>query len=458
MDDSHQASDVGGSAPKPPSRYQFSLRSVLAVTALSAWLLGVVGVQAAAVLIIIAWLTVIEVGCTPGANLGNALVRNFLATFVCSLVLSAVGFGLMCGDNPTGWWGTNRFFFAPLIEKAEPMDWADFDPVNPEHVARWRAYGRQITFSFGILLGSMCMVIGHRVLLGRTGWRGFALLWATLGGVTVPLAICWSCSEDFNMPLGWLKRLGCECTEWGLFLVGGCVVLAGVLILPSRRRAKDCCRGLVSPECHQVVVGLVLGIAWIYLMIMGSCVILWTVLTGKPIDQEGVSVVAGAVVAALTAGVGSLVWLRRLSIPLIAAGHLASFLAMNIVIFPPDSLFFDWQVASIFAVVVSSLVVGTTWAFERLGLEDPAGSVAIFGIGGACGLLAGPFLPKTLGGAAATPSSSLTLQLLGVTVVVAWTMLTSGLVFGIIRWKLLIENGTQNDRTPHAPREEKECP
>ena len=77
MEDSPQVSDVGGAAREARSRFQFSLRSLLAVTALAAWLLGTVGEEAAAVLVIIAWLTVVEVGCTPHANLGNALVRNF---------------------------------------------------------------------------------------------------------------------------------------------------------------------------------------------------------------------------------------------------------------------------------------------------------------------------------------------------------------------------------------------
>ena len=120
MEDSPQVSDVGGAARAIVSRYQFSLRSLLAVTALAACLLGVVGEKAAAVLIVIAWLTVIEVGCTPGANLGRSLVRNFFATSVCSLIFGAVGFGLMCGDNPTGWCGTNRFLFDPVVKRVFP--------------------------------------------------------------------------------------------------------------------------------------------------------------------------------------------------------------------------------------------------------------------------------------------------------------------------------------------------
>ena len=411
------------------------------MTALSAWLLGVVGEQAAAALIIIGWLTVVEVGCTPGANLGNALVRNFFATFVCSLVLSTVGFGLMCGDNPSGWCGTNRFFFVPLIEKVEPMDWDDFDPANAEHVAIWNAVTRQEMFPFGILLGSMSMVIGHRVLLGRVGWRGVGLLWTMVSGLTLPLAVCWCCFPNYDRR-GWLAQLGFVCPEWGLFLVGGCVILAGALILPSRPEATSRCRGLVSRECHPVVVGLALGLFWIYVMVVGPCVVLRETLTGTPVDQESVGVVVGAVVAVLTAGVGSLIWLRRLHIPLIAAGYLASFLAMIIASIEVYGVHPNWQVASILAVVVSGLVVGTTWMLACFGIEDPAGSVAIFGVAGACGLLAAAFVPRTLAGAAAaTPSSSATIQLLGVSVLVVWTMLTSGVVFWIIRWRLLLKTG-----------------
>jgi ammonium transporter, Amt family len=443
MDDSHQASDIDSSAPKRRYRYQFSLRSLLAVTALTAWLLGVVGEWAAIVLLIIAWLTVVEVGCTPRANLGNALVRNFFATFVCSLVFGAVGFGLMCGDNPTGWCGTSRFLFDPLINSVEPMDWDDFDYSNPRHRAIWNAVTRQEMFPVGILLCSMGMAIGHRVLLGRAGRMGFVLLWAMVGGLTLPLAACWCCFDHYDTPMGWLKQLGFACPEPGLLLLGGCVVLAGVLILPSRQKAEYCCRGLVSPECHQVLVGLALGFFWIYIMVVGPCVILWETLTGKPIDQESVGVVAGAVVAVLTAGVGSLIWFRRLHLPMIAAGYLASFLAMMIASIGVSGVHPNWQVASMFAVVVSGLVVGTTWMFERFGLEDPAGSVAIFGVGGVCGLLAGPFLPTTAAGAtaAAIPKSSLPLQLLGVAVLVTWTMLASGVVFWIIRWRLLLKTG-----------------
>ena len=323
------------------------------------------------------------------------------------------------------------------------MDWDDFDYSNPRHVAIWQADHRQGMFSLGILLCSIGMVIGHRVLLGRAKRMGFMLLWATVSGLTLPLAVCWCCFDDFGTPLGWLKRLGFSCPESGLLLVGGCVVLAGVLILPSRREAKNCCRGLVSPECHQVMVGIALGIVWIIAVVVEPYVILWTTLSGKPVAPEDVGMVVGAVVAVLTVGVGSRIWLRRLNIPLIAAAYLATYIATGIGVLGVENVSLDWRVASILAVVVSGLVVGTTWMFERFGIEDPAGSVAIFGVAGACGLLAGPFLPTTLAGAAeaATSKSSLTLQLLGVAVVVAWTMLTSGVVFWIIRWRLLLKTG-----------------
>jgi hypothetical protein len=274
------------------------------------------------------------------------------------------------------------------------------------------------------------------------------LLWAMISGITLPLAVCWCSGDDFGIPTGWLNGLGFVCPAWVLFCVGGCVVLGGVLVLPSWTEAENCCRGLVSPECHQVLVGVALGIAGICWLIVGPCVILWKALSGEPTDAEVVGVVAGTVAAVLTAGAGSLMWLRRTSLPLIGAACMAHFLAMTIVLSAGSDAAFNWQVNSILAVVVSGLVVGTTWFCERFGREDPAGSVALFGVAGVCGLAALPLLPTTLGGptVAGTHQSLLTFQLVGAAIVVAWTVLTSGVVFCIIRWKLLLKTGEAEDQ------------
>ena len=84
-------------------RFQYDLRTMLALTALSAWLCGWWGIQSVPILVALAALALIEGGCTKGANLLAVFVRNLFAYLIVTIVFSLFAFGLMWGANPTGW-------------------------------------------------------------------------------------------------------------------------------------------------------------------------------------------------------------------------------------------------------------------------------------------------------------------------------------------------------------------
>ncbi len=117
--------------PEPHVRFQYDLRTMLALTALVAWLCGWAGSSGIPILVALAALALIEGGCTQGTNLLGVLVRNLFAYFVVSLVFALVGFGLMRGENPTGWFGTTLFLYSPLDLEKSPTEEAIVEIETP---------------------------------------------------------------------------------------------------------------------------------------------------------------------------------------------------------------------------------------------------------------------------------------------------------------------------------------
>ncbi len=451
MADSHLASDSGSPAPKPPSRFQFSLRSLLAVTSLLAWFLGLMGAMGIGLVALIGWLTLTEAACTPRANLLNTLVRNLFAGFVCSLFVGVVGFGLMCGRNPADWCGTDGFLFSPLTGE-KPMDLEGVGrsrPFRPGSMAKSAVLTQRNRLLWSIIVCSMAVVIAQRLLVGRAGIRAYVLLWIFLSTITIPILGRWSHTH-------WTNGQSCFVDHFllcpgevspELLVAGGWIVLAGIPVLGRKPSTKMYCRGLMSAECHGVLLRIGLGLPLVFVVLLGWNVAVFP-LVGQPMPRNELAVVAAIVSGVVAAGVSSLVWQRRLHIPLMLAGGTAATLAIMIAVATVEghylgSIHPGLASATAIGVVTGALVVGATWTFERMGWEDPAGSVAIFGVGGTVGLIALPLLPESIlaGVLWGRPEPSITGQLLDVAFLLTWTLLTSGAVFWAIRRKMLLKTG-----------------
>lgn len=428
----------GNDATGRRSRFQFSLRSLLALLALTAWMIGWSGGLGIAAFVALGCLALVEAGCTPGARVLDVLNRVLLAFFVSSLAYGAVGFGLMYGENPTGWFGTDQFLFAPLrakvdrVEAPNPVRWGN---LSPQERADMEIKGRRQNLHLGTLFCAVAAVLAHRVLIGRARTAGYILLWAAISGVIVPLAGCWAGSHytpfhDTSSP-GWLTAAGFENVEFfTVFTVGGWAALAGASIFRNQSTPRERCRGLASPECHRVLTAGGLLPLWLFTVISGTIAVALA-----PGLGSATGILASLAGGTAAAGLGGLVCLRRLNDPLTIAGGWAGLVAALLGV----RLIYSPVPAAFVGAIAGALVVLTAWLSEKQATKDPAGTIAIFGLASALGILVMAFISNP---AAPRPGawvySFQPVQLLGLAVLFAWTTLASGMVYWVIRLRLML--------------------
>ena len=78
-----------------------------------------VATAAAMVFFMQAGFALLESGMSRAKNCINVVMKNYLDVCLGSIVFFFVGFGLMFGNNPTGWFGTSGF----SIDGAESWDY-----------------------------------------------------------------------------------------------------------------------------------------------------------------------------------------------------------------------------------------------------------------------------------------------------------------------------------------------
>ena len=425
--------------PEKCRRFQFDLRAMLALTALTAWMFGLIGVGGIFAFFMLACMALVEAGCTQGANVLRVFVRNLFAFFVCSLVFGAVGFGVMYGSSPMRLLETDQFLFAPLFTSVEPLSFEEYDPSNVEHRARMRAADLRGAFCGGIIVCAIAVCIAHRVLARRARLGGYLLFWIVVSGLIYPVLGSWTWQDPVvAKEAGWLMAIGFahpfSLPLLAALSVAGWAPLAGALVLKSRSDPEDRRLGLVSSHCHHVLVSLGLGLPW--LVIVGLSFLLWVTTRAlgpqRAVDAYvGLAFTAAGVVGLAAALASSLIWRKRFHLPLELSGGFGGLLAV---------MSGDMLMGPVWAVVVGlvagGLVVLATWVFEMLRVDDAGGAVAVFGACSAWGTLNLPLFParQAVGGTTfILCGGSLPLQLLGVAVCFVWVFLFSAAVLLLIR-------------------------
>ncbi|WP_395792559.1 ammonium transporter [Aquimonas sp.] len=151
----------------------------------------------------------LESGFARSKNAVNVLMKNFTDCAITSLGFWLVGFGLMFGTNPSGWFGTSSF-----------MPNASSELVN---------------VLFQTLFAATAATIISGAVAERIRYLPYLL--GTLGVVVViyPLFGSWAWGGSVEQP-GWLRGLGFLDSAGGaaVHTVGGFVALAACIVLGPR--------------------------------------------------------------------------------------------------------------------------------------------------------------------------------------------------------------------------------
>lgn len=166
---------------------------------------------AALVFFMQAGFALLEGGMARAKNAVNVIMKNYVDVCLGSLVFWLVGYGLMFGANPSGWFGTDHF----LLGNAEGMDYS--------------------LLLFHTLFAATAVTIASGAMAERTLYRGYLLGAIVVTALIYPVFGSWVWGGLYGGQ-GWLAQLGFIDFAGSTVVhsIGGWVALAGIIVLGPR--------------------------------------------------------------------------------------------------------------------------------------------------------------------------------------------------------------------------------
>lgn len=154
----------------------------------------------------------LESGMSRAKNAVNVLMKNYMDVCLCSLIFWAVGYGLMFGDNPSGWLGGSHFFSSDGLSD---WDW---------------------TFIFfQMMFAATAATIASGAMAERAHFSAYLIGACLISGLIYPVFGSWAWGSAYNGD-GWLKELGFIDFAGSTVVhsIGAWAALAGIIVLGPR--------------------------------------------------------------------------------------------------------------------------------------------------------------------------------------------------------------------------------
>lgn len=153
----------------------------------------------------------LEGGMARSKNAVNVLMKNYMDVCVGGILFWLVGFGLMFGNNPSGWFGTSHF----ALSSASPWDW---------------------TFMlFQMMFAATATTIVSGAMAERVHFSAYLIGACVISGLIYPIFGSWAWG-GYGGGDGWLKALGFVDFAGSTVVhsIGGWCALAGIMVLGPR--------------------------------------------------------------------------------------------------------------------------------------------------------------------------------------------------------------------------------
>ena len=185
----------------------------------------------------------IESGSVRSKNTVNVLMKNYTDMAIGGLIFYILGYGLMAGNNPTGYVGQSEF----LPEQLSNMQWAHL--------------------FFQMMFASTAATIASGAMAERIKFSGYLIGTLMTCGLIYPVVASWAWGGYYGGQ-GWLAQLGFIDFAGSSVVhsVGGWLALAGIIVLGPRigRFAPDGTPRLIAGHNLTLVTlgGFILWLAW----------------------------------------------------------------------------------------------------------------------------------------------------------------------------------------------------
>ena len=383
-----------------------------------------VWVLVAAVLVFFmqAGFALLEAGMTRAKNVTNIMAKNLADMSVGILSFLVVGYGLAFGAG-NSWWGTEGFFLAG----------ADLFEFGSSGVGN---LSTATFFFFQSVFAATAVTIASGAMAERANFKAYLLFSLVMSAFIYPLVVHWTWGGGL---ISDIEIAGAVYSDFAgstvVHSAGGWAALMGAVFL-GPRLGKYSAGGVLRPIPGHSTPMAILGVFILWLGWFGFN-------AGSELAADGVVMVVAlntaVAAAASTLTAGAAVWWRtgKPDVAMAGNGTLAGLVGIT-----AGCAAMDVAGALVTGALAGVLVVHSVFFVERKGIDDPVGAVSVHGVCGVWGTLAvglfarydDAFLGRAdaglfYGGGA----GQLLVQLLLVLIVAAWVLVTTGLLFAVLR-------------------------
>jgi Amt family ammonium transporter len=371
----------------------------------------------------------VEAGLTRGKNVANIFMKNLMDFVIGALLFFAVGYAIAFGGSFTGiggFFGGDGWFLAG------------------DGVFTYGNLDKFTFFTFQVAFAATAATIVSGAMAERTKFKSYVLFSAVISAVIYPIVVRWQWGG------GWLFQLDTPFHDFAgsalVHMTGGVAAAVGAKLLGPRIGKYDSNgkpRAIPGHSIPFAILGcFILLVGW-YGFNPGSWLGADPVI-GKIAVNTTLAAAAGALVAMLVT------WKRsgKPDVAMTGNGLLAGLVGVTAGC---------WAVNGLGAIVIGALagviVVFSVIFFDRIRIDDPVGAVSVHGVCGAFGTLAvGLFSATEVDGVVKKGlfygggADQLVSQLIGVVSIAAFVLITTTILFSVLKATVGLRVGEQEER------------
>jgi ammonium transporter, Amt family len=424
-------------APKDPVAELTTSTNSLRVALDTVWVLF----TAALVFFMNTGFACVESGLCRSKNTVNILAKNFVVFACASLSFYVIGWGLMFGNGPKGFMGTEGLWCLLGTDNSPAMGDAyqgAYGPIN------WTGVPLLAKFFFQLVFAGTAATIVSGAVAERIKFGPFVIFSFILVAFIYPITGHWIWGGGF---LGGADKPFYDFAgSTVVHSVGGWAALAGVLVLGPRKGkfGKD---GKVHPIPGHSLPLATLGVFILWLgwfgfnpgSTMGTG-------DGSAISHVFVTTNTAAVAAIITSMFTAWIMLGKPDLSMILNGCLAGLVAIT-----APCAFVTVPASILIGAVAGVLVVVSVLFFDKIKIDDPVGALSVHLVNGiwgtlALGLLGDKVISKNIAAFDIADRMTQTfIQIKGIVIVGVFTLVISLVFWYIIKAIMGIRVSTEEE-------------
>ncbi len=304
----------------------------------------------------------VETGLTRAKNAANIMMKNLMDYVLGSLAFFFIGFGLMFGTNPTGFYGTDGFMISDFAKEKDLWVFA--------------------FWMFQVVFAATAATIVSGAMAERTKFIAYMIYSVIISAFIYPVFGSW-CWGGLYHGKGWLEKMGFIDFAGSTVVhsIGGWAALAGAIVLGPRL-------GKFGPDGKPKAIpghSITLAALGVFILFFG-----WfgfnpgsTTVAGGDAAKIAVNTNLAAAAGGLSSMITAWILFKKPEASMTLNGVLAGLVAITA---PCNNV--SAMSSVIIGLIAGVIVVISVLFIEKvLKVDDPVGAVSVHGVCGAFGTL-----------------------------------------------------------------------